>query len=781
MTAPASQSPHAGDSSRRANRLAASSSPYLLQHAHNPVDWWPWCDEAFEEAKRRDVPVFLSVGYSTCYWCHVMERESFESMVIARQLNEDFVSIKLDREERPDLDEVYMAATQMLTGHGGWPMSVFLDPSTRRPFWAGTYFPPLPARGMPSFPQVLSRMSQAWREQRELVVQQGETVAGAIREKLGSRQQPVPVGGDQVGMAVQTLLTIFDRAQGGFGGAPKFPQPVYLELLLAVRARIGDPAHSAAVDEALRRTLDAMALGGIFDHVGGGFHRYSVDASWTVPHFEKMLYDNAQLLGVYAQAAADLNDPFYAHVAGRIVEYIRREMTSPTGMFYTAQDAEVDGREGLSYIWTAEQIRAALPADDAAFALEVYGLNAGKNFQDPHHPDAPAVNVLRLAQRPDAATLTRLDAINAELLKTRMKRKQPRLDDKIVRSWNGLMIAALARAGRLLKRPLWIAAAERAAYSGFGELFGSNDKFGRRVARVTESGVTYAGELLLEDAAAEAHAYAELALAGGVESRGGKTAIDSAKMAVEVAYRLFGDGAGGVFDSGESPDLFVRPRSTYDGAMPSGASVLLNALVDLYELGVEPPDRALDLLGSISGAVHESPIATANATRALLRLLALSPGAVAQAQKDAGPAPMGQGEIGVPVEVYASESEIEVGPDAPAELHVKISIAEGWHINDAFAGDASHGTVQALVIGIAGGTGVQPYAEYPAGERIETDASGAPPHGVLKGDVVFPIVLERVGEWTGRPKLLMTYQACSDRACMAPVTVELQVEITKLD
>ncbi|MBY0309116.1 MAG: DUF255 domain-containing protein, partial [Phycisphaerales bacterium] len=254
---------------RPANRLATSSSPYLLQHAHNPVDWWPWCDEAFAEAQQRDVPVFLSVGYSTCYWCHVMERESFESLVIARQLNEGFVAIKLDREERPDLDDVYMTATQMLTGHGGWPMSVFLDPATRRPFWTGTYFPPLPARGMPSFPQVLTRMSQAWREQREQVLQQAQTVAQAVRDRLGPRHDPAPVGREQVGMAVQTLLTIFDRAHGGFGGAPKFPQPVYLELLLAVRARIGDPAHTAAVDEALRRTLDAMALGGIFDQVGG--------------------------------------------------------------------------------------------------------------------------------------------------------------------------------------------------------------------------------------------------------------------------------------------------------------------------------------------------------------------------------------------------------------------------------------------------------------------------------------------------------------------------------
>ncbi|MDP1663092.1 MAG: thioredoxin domain-containing protein [Phycisphaerales bacterium] len=766
------------DPDRTTNRLAASSSPYLLQHQHNPVDWYPWGEEAFAEARRRDVPIFLSVGYSTCYWCHVMERESFESKVIARQMNESFVNIKLDREERPDLDEIYMAATQMLTGHGGWPMSVFLEPRSLRPFWAGTYFPPLPARGMPSFPQVLSRMSDAWRDQRDKIVAQAETVAGAITERLGARREPVAVGGEQVGMAVQTLLTIFDRAQGGFGHAPKFPQPVYLELLLAVRSRLTDPFHAEAVDTALRKTLDAMAMGGVFDHIGGGFHRYATDAAWTVPHFEKMLYDNAQLLSVYAQAAAELDDYFYAHVAARTVEYIQREMTAPSGMFYTAQDAEVDGREGLSYLWTPEEFAAALSPLDLDFALDVYGLKAGRNFQDPHHPDAPATNVPRLGERPSRETLGRLARVNAALLEARNLRKQPRLDDKIIRSWNGMMIASLARAGMLLDRPAWIEAAARASDPGFFTVFGGDERFASRVARVAASGVVHTGALLLEDAAAEAQAHAELARALQEPAR----ALKNAAAAVAVAHELFTAGDGGLLDATASPDLFVRPRSTYDGAIPTGSSMMLNALIDLHELTGEPDylHKALDLLGSLSAAIHESPIATANATRGLLRLLATQPEALAAVQKSAPRQAGPQG--GIPgldapaIEVFASEERLEVGEDHPAELHVRIVIPQGWHINDAFAGDESGGTVLPLVLGIASGTGVQPYAEFPHGEKVD----GAQ-HGVLSGDVVFEVALERKGEWTGTPRLLLTYQACNDRACLAPVTVELEVDIVRRD
>jgi uncharacterized protein YyaL (SSP411 family) len=382
-----------------ANRLSRETSPYLLQHAHNPVAWFPWGDEAIAEARRRDVPIFLSIGYSTCYWCHVMERECFESEEIARQMNDRFVCVKVDREERPDLDDLYMTATQLLTGHGGWPMSVFLEPQGLRPFWAGTYFPPEPRHGVPSFPQVLDAMSRAWTERRGEVLEQAASVAEGVRQHMVSEEAPVGLGLPQVTEAGRDLLKRFDRVHGGFGGAPKFPQPVFLEFLLDLRAAAADDATRDAIDQAVRRTLDRMAIGGVFDQVGGGFHRYSVDERWLVPHFEKMLYDNAQLAQVYARAAVVYSDDFYATIARRTLDYALREMTSSEGAFYSAQDAEVDGREGGNYVWTPEEIRAALPPEDAGFAIKVYGADAGPNFRDPHYPDSSSTNVLFLRER----------------------------------------------------------------------------------------------------------------------------------------------------------------------------------------------------------------------------------------------------------------------------------------------------------------------------------------------------------------------------------------------
>jgi len=296
---------------RHTNRLVREASLYLLQHAHNPVDWWAWGEEAFAEARRRNVPIFLSIGYSTCYWCHVMERESFEDEAIARQMNDGFVCIKVDREERPDVDDVYMAATVITTGHGGWPMSVFLEPKTLKPFLCGTYFPAKPmaaAGGRPTFPQLMEMVSGAWRERRSAVEEQAKQIGEAVREQVSASAGPVELSQGHVANAVSMLLRMFDRVHGGFGSAPKFPQPVFLEFLLDVRERVDEDATRAAIDEGVRKTLDAMMIGGIRDHVGGGFHRYAVDATWTVPHFEKMLYDNAQLASVYARAARGYGD-----------------------------------------------------------------------------------------------------------------------------------------------------------------------------------------------------------------------------------------------------------------------------------------------------------------------------------------------------------------------------------------------------------------------------------------------------------------------------------------
>ena len=794
------------------NRLARESSPYLLQHAHNPVDWWPWCDDAFAEARRRDVPIFLSIGYSTCYWCHVMERESFEDDATARLMNERFVSIKLDREERPDLDDIYMAATQVLTGHGGWPMSVFLEPTTLKPFWAGTYYPPQPRHGLPSFPQVLTGMSDAYRGKRAEVMEQAEKLGQAVREHLAGAGEAVPIGMAEVSGAVGALLKLFDRADGGFGRAPKFPQPVYLDLLLDARRSAGDDATRAAVDHALKFTLDRMAIGGMFDQIGGGFHRYSVDAHWTVPHFEKMLYDNAMLLGVYADAAGTYSDGFYARVVARTVGYLLREMViagkegsgGVSGGFATAQDAEVDGREGKNYIWTRDEIVAAIGQTDGAFACAVYGLDAGPNFKDPHHSTEPAVNVLRLDERPEriaermgmelGAFIARLDAVNERLLAARAGRKQPRLDDKIIAGWNGLMIAGLARAGGVDRRAL--DAARRAA-NFIVEHMIADDGALHRIAKIGPDGaVSVKHAAPLEDYAFVIHGLTTLAQRSEPD-RGAATA--AARVLASRAADLFGDpDQGGYFDTSEgSTDLFVRARSTYDGAIPSATSVMINALLDLHELTREREhlERALATLASISAAVSESPVSTANSTRALLRMLAS--GLV----KESGPSNAASRtdadshSLHTPVEVYAGAERVTVKEDEPAEVMIKVRILPGYHaispLSPIFADGNEAPALIPFHIHVIGGTGIRVYADYPTGTPLASEAveelAGAKAaddvSGVngIDGEFEMRLAIERDPDqpWKGNPLIAITFQACTDTACERPRTLELDVAIDR--
>lgn len=808
-----------------ANRLAKSTSPYLLQHAHNPVDWHEWGPEAFAEARRRNVPIFLSVGYSTCYWCHVMERESFESRATAEVMNRLFVNVKVDREERPDVDEVYMAAVQMLTGRGGWPMSVFLEPDTLRPYWGGTYFPPRPMHGLPSFAQAMEGMADAFANRRADVATQAGRIAAAVAEKLGEqRAAPVHVGRPQIAMAAQTLLTILDRAHGGFGNAPKFPQPVYLTLLQEARARAADQATRDALEAALRLTLDQMALGGIFDHLAGGFHRYSVDRFWTVPHFEKMLYDQALLLPAYARAAVEFNDPLYRRTAQRTAEYVLRDMTSREGAFFTAQDAEVDGREGLNYLWTPQQIRDALPKDDAEIAIDLLGLAAGPNFQDPHHPGEAASNVLRLAERPEASAarlgmsgpdlLARLESIAASLDAVRRGRKQPRLDDKILTSWNGLMIAGLAAAGRLLARAGYVAAADRAADFLLATLRARDGgllrTFRAGVAQLPGSLDDYAflAGGLLELARAHAESNADAA----------RSRLASARDLVARAADRFGAGptagpaeasagrfARGLFDTeADRPDLFVRPRSTYDGAIPSGVSVMIGNLVSIAQMcGPSGPAALRDLpaaheaardaaalIASISPAIDESPIATANSTTALLRLLGTDePTAVGVLSEAAGSAMPSAAATAQPagevVQVFTSEEMLLIGPDLPASCRVRVVIAPGYHLNahdphgtPADGTPARPGSTLGLIptrFEIHGGSGLAVYADYPPGERLDAADPDSPM--VYAGMLEFDLAIEQVGDWAGDPRLVLAFQACTDRACLEESRVELALEL----
>ena len=443
-----------------ANRLARESSPYLLLHKDNPVDWHPWGEEAFARARAEDKPIFLSIGYSTCYWCHVMERESFSVPEIAREMNEGFVCIKVDREERPDVDEIYMAATQLITRSGGWPNSVFLTPDLQ-PFFAGTYFPPTDARGRPGLPRVLQGLREAWLFRRPELVQQAEMVAQAMQEHLGSggaRGGALP-GAEVVDAVREGLAARFDPEWGGFGPAPKFPSPANLFFLL----------ERAADDEAremLVTTLDRMARGGLMDQLAGGFHRYSTDEAWLVPHFEKMLYDNASLAWLYAEASALAPGAGFDRVARFTLDFVLREMTGPEGGFLSAIDAETDGHEGAYYTWTAEELEAALPGPEGRLFRAVYGLEGPPPFEGERYVlflHTPLAEQARAGGLSEADLTRRLEPGRRALAEARSRRERPATDDKVLADWNGLMIGAMARAGARLAEPRYIAAAERAA------------------------------------------------------------------------------------------------------------------------------------------------------------------------------------------------------------------------------------------------------------------------------------------------------------------------------
>ncbi|MCA9283900.1 MAG: thioredoxin domain-containing protein, partial [Phycisphaerales bacterium] len=546
------------------NRLAHETSPYLLQHAGNPVDWYPWGDEAIETARRLDRPIFLSIGYSTCYWCHVMERESFEDEATAEILNGRCISIKVDREERPDVDEIYMTACQVFTQltegrpSGGWPLSVFIDPFTLQPFFVGTYFPPKPAYGRPSFTQVVKALSDAWQERRDEVKEQGQRLAELVAQQLAQPAAPRALGLHTVDEAVNTLMSAQDRTAGGFGGAPKFPQPAYLRLLVAAGW------ERDAVRDAVRRAADGMATGGIHDQVGGGFHRYSVDAKWLVPHFEKMLYDNGQLASFYADLVVRTGDAYFARVLRDTLDWSLREMRSPEGGFHSAQDAEVDGREGANYVWTAEEVKSALDdagqADLVALAFAALGLDSGPNFRDPHHPESGPVSVLFLSSRPErlattlgldeATLLARLDAVRATLLAVRNARPQPRMDDKILAGWNGLMIGGLADGGRALGEPRYVEAAAQAADFVLSALR-ADDGGLLRVHRAGASRIP----AFLEDYALLAEGLVALHRASGDQRW-----LDAAReLTIEATRRFRNDAArGGYYDTPpDQADLFV--------------------------------------------------------------------------------------------------------------------------------------------------------------------------------------------------------------------------------
>ena len=442
------------------NHLAKETSPYLLQHMDNPVDWYPWGPEALQRAQQEDKPIFLSIGYSACHWCHVMAHESFEDEALAAKLNEHFINIKVDREERPDLDQIYMNAVQMLTGRGGWPMSVFLTPDLK-PFYGGTYWPPTARLGMPGFDQVIQAVADAWKDRRQAALEQADQLTSALRHSLLPSGPGAELSLERLHVAAAALERIFDRSHGGFGGAPKFPHPMDLRVLL--RAWHREPRDG--ILQMVTLTLDKMAAGGIYDHLGGGFHRYSVDERWLVPHFEKMLYDNALLAGCYLEGYQATGNAQYAQVVRETLDYVLREMTDEKGGFYSTQDADSEGEEGKFYVWIPAEVETALGADAARAFCYVYDVSPTGNFEGKNILNRPKTlhQCAQIMQRDEADLAAELEASRQKLYAARQQRIAPGLDDKVLVGWNGLMIDSLASAAGVLNEPRYLDAATRAA------------------------------------------------------------------------------------------------------------------------------------------------------------------------------------------------------------------------------------------------------------------------------------------------------------------------------
>jgi uncharacterized protein YyaL (SSP411 family) len=566
---------------KMANRLAQELSPYLLQHQDNPVDWYPWSLEALERAKREDKPIFLSIGYSACHWCHVMEHESFENQQIADLLNTDFVCIKVDREERPDLDQIYMNAVQMLTGRGGWPMSLFLTPDLK-PFYGGTYWPPEPRHGMPGFDQIIAAVARAWKNNRDAVIETSDQLTQELASVSNQAKISEKLTNSLLTKVVSHFQQTYDPNYGGFGSAPKFPAPMSLRLLMRYWHR-----HRENIAlEMVIGTLDHMAAGGIYDHLGGGFARYSVDSQWLVPHFEKMLYDNAQLSMTYLEAFQITANPKYSRVVRETLDYVLRDMTDSAGGFYSTEDADSEGIEGKFYTWTLEQLEAVLGESAAETFGKIYDVNEFGNFE--------GTNILHLPHslEQQAEILGRdLNDLSQELAESRQKlfvareqRIHPHKDDKVIVAWNGLMIEALAAAGAVLQEPRYIQAAQQAADFLYKEL----RKPDGCLMHTWRHGIAK-GDAYLDD-----YSYLACALIAIYEASAKVQYLNWAVELVEIVLKHFNEaGKGGFFYTADNQErLIVRNKEFADNAVPSGNSMAALALVKLAKFTGSEPYRA---------------------------------------------------------------------------------------------------------------------------------------------------------------------------------------------
>ncbi|MCY3736960.1 MAG: DUF255 domain-containing protein [Gemmatimonadaceae bacterium] len=752
-----------GPSTAPSNRLAAETSPYLLLHAGNPVDWYPWGPEALALARREDRPIFLSVGYSTCYWCHVMEREVFSDPEIAAQMNEGFVNIKVDREERPDLDAIYMTATQILAGRGGWPNSVFLTPALE-PFFAGTYFPPRDLPGRPGFPRVLEEVRTAWVERRPEVERMASGMAERIRRAQSQTEEPRDPSAEVVAEAVERIKALYDSENGGFGGAPKFPPTMRLELLRQVHAEEGDEEAGRI----LGHSLEAMARGGIHDHAGGGFHRYATDAGWRVPHFEKMLYNQAQMLRLYARAYLSTGDDRWRRVAEGILRYVRREMTSDEGAYFSALDAESEHVEGKYYTWTEEGVREALGSAAADTLLAAYGL-----APVPEGEGAALYQRTGIGSAADAlgvgeaALRASLEASLERLRQARQSRAYPLLDDKVITAWNGMMIAAAAEAGAVLGDEGAIAEAEAAARFVLERLREDGGLY-----RVHRAGASrYDG--YLEDHAHLADGLLALHRAGG-EPRW----LDEARSVADAMVDRFrdADGGGGFFFTTGGRDLIARSKVAWDGALPAANAVAARVLLELGEAALEEryTEAAVECMRAFGGSVASAPGGHAHmitAMRAWLRFGKAGPSLAEGSTVPLPDSPQMPASADSIVKVAFALDSPRLAPGEPARLTVRLEIAEGWHVN---ANPASAGLVPTTVTVNPGRLPLRQIdVEYPPSRALP-----------------FPSLADTLEVWEGRVEVVsrlaaeedapaangalrasVRYQACDDEVCLLPVEV----------
>ena len=763
-----------GEHHKYTNHLIHETSPYLLQHAHNPVNWYAWGPEALAKAKKEDKPIFVSIGYSTCYWCHVMEVESFENEEVARILNEHFIAIKVDREERPDLDEQYMLATQLITRRGGWPNSVWLTPDTR-PWMAGTYFP------RAQFIRILTTLSGHWKNRRQDVEQQADQLAQAIRRAGGG--EGLVQSGPDAGSADQKLIDnavaaykrAFDKDRGGFSRAPKFPPHGVLRVLIHEYRRTSDKALLRMI----ARTLDGMWLGGMHDHVGGGFHRYSTDSIWLLPHFEKMLYDNAQLMRAYTDGYLLSGVPRYREAVEDIFRWVQSEMTSPTGGFYSAIDSGKVGKEGETYIWHYKEVVELLGEEDAALFAEVYNLRKRGNFHEESTGEEPGTNIIHLKKplaeiaksqgKSPESLKARMAALRAKLLARRNTWVQPHKDDKILTGWNGLMIGSLAYAGRQLNEPKYTEAAAKAADFILNGLVDDQKRLLRtyRAGRAKLPGY-------LDD-----HAYLAEGLLDLYAATGEKRWLDEARRLGDVMLAEFEDKQGGAFffTATSHEDLLMRSKSlTGGGNIPSANGVAVLALFELNRITgskayLHSAERTIDALTgimwrsprSLDSGIHAAAVAI---ERKVANRRQVVEGDSADASKKLGP---------VTARLFSSHLSVKRGDTL--QLALALDVGEGWHL---------YGPNPDADFLIPTSVNITPTAAFSVGD-VKTPEPGTKLDPVLKqvlatyeGRIWYFIpVTVRKNATVGKAKLTVQVktQACDQSSCLPPRTDEIEITL----